>query len=575
MQALTLAIGPAGVAYFTQQFVVKDLARALTGLKPPDRQIPVQNFSFTTGIVTIYFSKVVVSLSNGKLIGVSPAYQNVTQEPGGKFKVVMLTSNFTSESAWYETYHVRIVEPDGISDSDESGNYIYRPQIGKLTTTVMLAFTYNEKTQSYDIGVAQTSAKTENVVANVPGKSVLQNEQQSCLATQVRESTAQAISSIDFSQSVSDVLGPLLRTIPASGQLTQDIRYEFALGDSRLTFPADNGVAIGATGRVSYQGRYYPADPPPPLPMPPVPAAPHHLQAYVSDYEINALHWAFFEAGLLNITVYPADLPNPSVLKVETYVGLIEAFEPYDGFAMKASINPKQPPVHKFQQVWEFTAKAMQLLEQKLPANVYQLIKGLGGNSYVTLQDLQAALAKVRVPDSYYPAIEDATKTMGMVVTQDLGFTLTIENGADEPNVVFDVSRTDVLRNLGLGEAGGAQTLKYSFRMVKSKATFVSSTVPDFDSGSFGQFIWPLVGEPRYSDTLERMGQTGVPIPIMKGFHFLFREATLNIQQGYVSILAQLELNRTSFMSDLTRLGRVDGQPARPVWHGFRTPVPA
>jgi hypothetical protein len=46
-----------------------------------------------------------------------------------------------------------------------------------------------------------------------------------------------------------------------------------------------------------------------------------------------------------------------------------------------------------------------------------------------------------------------------MVLTQDLRFTLTILNGATpQPNIVFDLARTDILQNLGLGTSGRAQT---------------------------------------------------------------------------------------------------------------------
>jgi hypothetical protein len=97
--------------------------------------------------------------------------------------------------------------------------------------------------------------------------------------------------------------------------------------------------------------------------------------------------------------------------------------------------------------------------------------------------------------------------------------------------------------NLGLGVTGNAQTMKFGFRRVKAQATFISSTVPGLtkEVGQyFGVLIWPVSGEPRYTATLVAMGQTGVPIPIMSGFQFLFQEAQLSIQTGFVSILAKV-----------------------------------
>ena len=38
------------------------------------------------------------------------------------------------------------------------------------------------------------------------------------------------------------------------------------------------------------------------------------------------------------------------------------------------------------------------------------------------------------------------------------------------------------------------------------------------------------------------MGQTSVPLPIVKGFQFLFEQAEVRNQEGYVSVLANVEL---------------------------------
>jgi hypothetical protein len=135
---------------------------------------------------------------------------------------------------------------------------------------------------------------------------------------------------------------------------------------------------------------------------------------------------------------------------------------------------------------------------------------------------------------------------MGMVVRHSLEFTLTIQNGAPSPpNLVFDLARTDVLQNLSLGATGNAQTLKYDFKKVDATATFVSTTIPRFDAKDFGTTIWPIVGEPRYDEELTKIGHgTGVPLPIMQGFHFLFEQAQLSIQDGYVSILAQVQFTK-------------------------------
>jgi hypothetical protein len=168
------------------------------------------------------------------------------------------------------------------------------------------------------------------------------------------------------------------------------------------------------------------------------------------------------------------------------------------------------------------------------------------GDAYVSKAELEADLSGAGVGQTYYETIEKAAKSIGMVVTQNLAFTLDIQNGATpQPTLVFDVARKDILENLGLGVKGDVQTLQYGFRRVKAVATFVSTTIPHFDKKNFGDLIWPVAGEPRYDETLMAMGKTGVPLPMMKDFQFHFEQAQVSIQQGFVSVLAQVAFKGT------------------------------
>ena len=72
------------------------------------------------------------------------------------------------------------------------------------------------------------------------------------------DATANTISSVDFAGLVAGSCNSLFGSIPASGHLTSDIVYQFAVGDSGLAYPSDNGVTVGVTGTVTYQGTEYP-----------------------------------------------------------------------------------------------------------------------------------------------------------------------------------------------------------------------------------------------------------------------------------------------------------------------------
>jgi hypothetical protein len=104
------------------------------------------------------------------------------------------------------------------------------------------------------------------------------------------------------------------------------------------------------------------------------------------------------------------------------------------------------------------------------------------------------------------------------------------------------VRQTDVLQAFQLGISGSAQSLKFGFQIIPglTTTTFVSSTVTGIDSGDFG-YIWNLALQPAYAATVAKMGQAGVALPRIPGFDFLFAEAVVTVQQGYVDVLTDVQ----------------------------------
>ncbi len=550
MQAITVAIGPVGVSYFGQSLLASELVGALGRLAPPPRSLTAPDFRKPEVGGYEDFSQIKINLSNGGFSAFAPTFGALQQQPGGRFQVAMGASNFDVTYDWNESFHDNACSTGRFGHctpfDKTAGPFAYRPHFGRLGIQLTLGFKYDQPSNAYDVTVVGVNASPSGVTPNVPPGSVIQNEDQQCFASHVSDATANAVSSIDFGAPIAALFGPLFKSIPASGHLTQDIAYDFSVGDSGLTFPGDQGLAIGVTGAVTYRGERYPGTPPAALPVPPVPTDANHLRAYVSSYEFDALNWAFFKAGLLHVTVDPHDLPDADVLKVDNYTDLVPALKPWAGLAMQAKIAPKDAPKTSFQAVWVFSTDVMAALKEKLPASVYKQLGGIDGSTYVAEADLDAALKVARVTDpGNITTIKRAGQSMGMVVRHNLEFTVTIQTGdADPPNMIFDVDRVDVLRNLGLGVSGGAQTLKFTFGHAKAVAKFVSATIPDVDGPSFG-FLWKNAGELPYDTELGKIGgDTGVPLPIMQGFHFLFDHAQLSVQEGYVSVLAQVEFKK-------------------------------
>lgn len=549
MQAMTISIGNAGITYFAQSLVADELVGKLSALVPADRTINVPEFTS----INCDMSNVVVKLSNAKMQNFKPVYQSVAQlnagaPPGSEFQLKLTASGFSVQYAWAETYHEHCCWGGDwpiCNDHDGSGNYPYNPSIGLLSVGVTTAFQYNQSSNTWTIStVGPPTAVSSSVTANIPGQSVLQNESTQCFSSSVSDTTANSISSIDFATPIDSLIPPLLKSIPASGQLGNGIVFEWELGDSGLTFPNAAGISAGITGRVSYKGTYYQGQAPATLPVPPVPAPTdeHHLQAYVSAYEINALNWAFFQAGLLKTTVTPGSIPDPDALKVKTYVPFVCQLKPYSAFSMQADIASQEAPVCTFQQVWEFTQKNIDSLKSQLPSDVWTPINdNMSGNTYTDLATLTDDLKAYEIDSGYYPTIENGTSAMGLVVTQSVQMTLTIlTSDSPRPTIVFTVARIDILTNLLLGMAGTAQTMQFTFQKVSANATFTSSTIPKFPGQEMAG-IWQAAGEAQYAEVLTALGKTGVPLPIMSGFQFTFSDATLSIQQGFVSILAKVE----------------------------------
>lgn len=554
MQAMTLSIGKVGIDFFARTLIANHLVSKLAGMHPPDNAPKVKDFtSFHVGVSYLY-SKINIRLNNSSVTDFSPVYVGVSQlasgsPAGSQFLLSLDVKNFTVVYNWTESYDETYCIAAGgwpVCNSSHIGDktYPYRPKIGDMAVQVTTGFEHQAATGKWVFTTEKTQATTSNVTPNIPANSVIQNEDTGCFSSQVSDATAKSISTIDFASAINAVVPVLINSIPASGDLGNGIIFEWGLGDAGLTFPGNNGISVGITGRVSYKGTFYQGSAPVSLPIPPVPAPTdqHYLQTYVSDYEVNALQWAYQQAGLLNSVATPGTIPDPDALKVKTYAQFIGALKPYTAFNMQADIKPLVAPVSHFQQVWMFNQANIDRLKPELPLNVWQILNtSLNGNYYVAKAAVEEDLGLHGIDHGLFSTIEHGTSAMAMVDLSTIQLVLTILTPAEpKPTITFNVTRTDILTNLSLGVAGAAQTMRFAFVKVSSAATFVGSTIPNFPGDQMAM-IWATVGDPNYSSTMKLMGEQGVPLPIMSGFKFLLDKSELSIQQGFVSIKTQVQ----------------------------------
>lgn len=556
MQAVTLAIGKAGIDFFAQHYLVSQLLELVKKLNPPDKTIPIQDFSINSATSSDDYTRIRVALSKGSLSNFSPAFQKVVQGTNGVFSLTFVANRFQVNYQWRETYNRRLCINSRIgrncADSDQSNQWPCTPQVGSLSIAVGIAFTYNSDKKQWDMTAGKIAADAPNVQTNLPSDSILLQKPSVCASDHVTQVVTDAIDSIDFNTPINQLIKGVVGSIPGSGDLGNGIVYDFTMGDSGAVFPDNKGIQMGVKGGASYNSEVFSEKPEPslPLPLPPADNDTHHLNLYVANYEVDALYWAFFKAGRLDLVVNPQDLPNPSALYVSSYASWDQSLAPYSNYVMQAQISQHAAPLTSFQEAYLYHDAQMAVLKAQLPADVYQRIERLPGNAFLTLNDLQAFLTTAKVPSNYFAQIAEVGKTPAMAVTQDLIFNLVIQAG-DNPNpyIKFSVKRTDVMTGLKLGLSADkkAQTMQFGFSNANNAATFLDSSVPGFTGGlDFGGPLWHVTAEGLYADNLDKLGKTGVPLPIMQGFQFDFDNAQLSVQEGYVSILANVAYHQTS-----------------------------
>ncbi len=556
MQAISVAVGKAGIQLFAQHIVAAHIVDLLKTLPAPDRSIPVggrwdipcsefeTKYEVKDGTFAITLNSGSVQNLNSKCTAIEQDTNDLTT-----FQCTFESGAFSVKYRWTESYmrntysYLQGIGWAWSSVKQINNSYDYSPSFNGLTLKVKFQFKYDAGTGWEMVVQGKPTITATETSANIPTESaVLYSGNQCQFGHSASDAAVQALQNIDFNAKVGSVINGVIASIPASGDLGNGIKYDFSSGDQGLKFPAANSIQMGVKGGASYNGTVYKADKTPAVPLPVAPNDTHDLNMYVSDFEINALNWAFFEAGKLNTIVNASDLPDPNVLKVKTYVATCPALNPYIARAMQAKVEPHAAPVASFQLVYELSTAAMAALKPLLPADVYTNLTGLEGNNYISQADLEADLTAATIPSGKFGTIENKTEVTAMVVQHDINFTLLILDGQPrQPSIIFNVKRADILGGLclGLSHDQKKQTLQFQYHNATWKATFTSSTIPKLD-GSIFNGLWQFAGEPQYATLLVALGKSGVPLPIMEGFQFDFTNAELSPQDGYVSILANV-----------------------------------
>jgi hypothetical protein len=401
MQALTLAISLTGLRYLVQYYLGGSMESVLsTGLVPPDTTVPVQDIVVDpTKAGSTRYTNIRVSLSGGSLENFKPIFQSLTQGDNSRFTITLVASGMSVHYTWSEHYEIW----EGPHDSGPGGGtWPYSMSVGSFTITV--PFSLTQQARSYTLTVGKVSATPTGMQPNIPGKSIVQEQPGPCFTQAVDGTTVQALENIDFSTAVQNLLQNLFGTIPASGQLTPDIVFNFTEGDSPLAFSGNEGLTVGVTGNTTWKGEAYAGGTPPSLAIPSVPAT-NHVHLFASDYQFNELYWAFYKDGRLDTTIIGGQLPDPGMLNTKYYQNgaLAPLYRKYPNLPMTVGVAPQTAPTVTFQTAYQLSFGDNGVLttqEMALPPNVYQELESIQGTVYLSAEAYSSALQTALGPDA-------------------------------------------------------------------------------------------------------------------------------------------------------------------------------
>ena len=206
-----------------------------------------------------------------------------------------------------------------------------------------------------------------------------------------------------------------------------------------------------------------------------------------------------------------------------------------------------------FNQVWWVTPGTnggLTTLVDRLPPDVYNDITGLANIVYLDQTSFVTALQNAigSSVGKYQTQILQASYVTGAIVTQNVQAVFNvIRAGNTIPVFTVAFHETDFQQNFHLGAVGYNQTVQSDLQLIdgETQATLVHSNIKGIDNSSFPS-IWNFVLQPIYALETQKMAHTGVPLPFMEGFEFLFNQATVAIQPGYADVLANMTYIGTS-----------------------------
>ena len=533
MQQLTAALSPQGIKNFVGEIITKLMAGSFTA---PDQPDVVKDQGVPLGLCNMQVDS--ISLSGGSVTSMAATLQDVTQKSDGLFTVSLNASFDVAYAEWSESGSITC--PSGSPHS--------RPVKDPFDLTLSgFSFTIDSIDLSFDVQIAQSGGSFTASVSNAaesgvdvgavklpPDSNLHHPSLFGCINDRIDDAVKKAIAHVDFAKALQGELQTLLATIPNSGNIGHGIVYEFA--PQTVTFPGDSGIVGGVNGQVVANGVTYPVAPPADIPLPAI-VPTLDFVANVGTFELDALLWAFYQAGALQVTVTSGMVPNAQYLNTAFYESILPALYDFAPDApMEVQVAAAQPPTVNDAPLYMVTAQALAALAGKLPAAVLADLRPLKDVPHPDIPSFNHAVT-TQVGESnaqeYGPAILAASTEIGFYVDSTWNLTVNVMKcGSAEEAFVMQVTKNDLLTNFALQAQGTVQTLTFVFNELATTETLTSSNVAGLKTDTL-KLIWFIV-DGLVDQMIQASGNKGVPLPFVRGF--LFEDAVITLQAAYVTV---------------------------------------
>lgn len=547
LQALTVAISMKGIRTFFAESLTYLMGQTL---EAPDKPSVAQhqNIPYEGGLImldNLDLKSGSVSQIKAQLTSVTPKLQDGNSVPG-TYLVDLTASFYVAYSEWHETGTIMPMGGGNLPFDQTLGDFNFTVTNSNLGFDVQIAAVGN----TWTIQVMNPRQSDITISDHLPKLSNLNDPSLfGCINDLISQHVAAIIQSVDYASILADKLNKLIGTVPESGHLTDSIIYYFP--PTNLSFGHDGSIQAGISGAVTSNGTPYGGAA---VNVPLAPVTDHDLHVYAGNYEFNALLWAFYENGSLDITVTPQMLPDPSVLNtgnpdIKNYLPELYNFAPDADIYLEVAAT--QPPTVSNGNIYVLTKAAADNLE--LPPTTRQAIAHLVDALYKDLAAFKKALINALSPEDYQTygkAILDAVQdSLGLFT--DTQVLVTVKVWKQEAQVFafsFQVEKQDSLQQFDLSVNGSTQTIAFAFREWSSNAQLVKSAIGDIKDFST---IW-FFANFYLNVQLQQAGTTGIPLPFIKGFYF--DNATITLFDQNVGVDADVHFE--TYLQSIRRRAR-------------------